>query len=120
MSNIFLSTSLITLAEMELGCDGDDEECGKIYGFKPSSLIAITATISGICRSPCMLDLVSNDFGFASESLLTHLCRFVANTCFLKTVLACGRELNFEASEQHVIDHSMIGESGGLGGVIKA
>ena len=48
MSNIFLSTSLITLAEMELGCDGDDEECGKIYGFKPSSLIAITATISGI------------------------------------------------------------------------
>eukprot|EP00979_Chaetoceros_neogracilis_P015718 scaffold6447_cov278-Chaetoceros_neogracile.AAC.1 len=48
MSNIFLATSIITLAEMELGCVGANVECGKIYGFKPSSLIALSATVSGI------------------------------------------------------------------------
>lgn len=48
MSNIFLSTALITLAEMELGCDEVGEECGKIYGFKPSSLISNIAVITGI------------------------------------------------------------------------
>lgn len=48
MSNIFLSTALITLAEMELGCDDVGEECGKIYGFKPSSLISNIAVITGI------------------------------------------------------------------------
>lgn len=48
MSNIFLAVSIITLAEMELGCVGADVECGKIYGFKPSSLIAVSATVSGI------------------------------------------------------------------------
>jgi len=48
MSNIFLSTAIIRLAEMELGCVGDDVECGKIHGFKPSSLLALSATVSGI------------------------------------------------------------------------
>ncbi len=64
MSNAFLATSLLTLAKMELGCDLDlntgvsmdvdaeersNHECeGKVHGFKPSSLISIIATISGI------------------------------------------------------------------------
>jgi hypothetical protein len=51
ISNIFLSTSLITLAEIELGCEGDEDSCGTIYGFKPSSLIALIATVSGILSS---------------------------------------------------------------------
>jgi MFS family permease len=51
MSNIFLSTSLITLAEIQLGCQGDEDSCGTIYGFKPSSLIALIATVSGILSS---------------------------------------------------------------------
>ncbi len=65
MSNAFLATSLLTLAKMEVGCDldlnigesmdvvdtegGNNHECeGKVYGFKPSSLISIIATTSGI------------------------------------------------------------------------
>ena len=49
MSNVFLSTALITLAERSVGCDDNDEVCeGKVYGFRPSSLITIIATISGL------------------------------------------------------------------------
>ena len=48
MSNIFLSTALITLAQKEIGCDNEDIECGQIYGYKPSSLITIIGTVSGI------------------------------------------------------------------------
>lgn len=54
MSNLFLSAALITLAEKEIDCfyaddDIEHDECGTLYGlFKPSSLITITATISGI------------------------------------------------------------------------
>ena len=49
MSNVFLSTSLITLAQRSLGCKDEDEVCdGKVYGFRPSSLITIIATISGL------------------------------------------------------------------------
>lgn len=49
MSNVFLSTALITLAKRSLGCQDEDEVCdGTVYGFKPSSLITIIATISGL------------------------------------------------------------------------
>lgn len=50
MSNVFLSTSLITLAERSVGCKDDQEEgcVGKVFGFKPSSLITIIGTISGL------------------------------------------------------------------------
>lgn len=48
MSNIFLSTSLILLAERQIDCEGDDVPCGRVYGLKPSSLISLIATISGI------------------------------------------------------------------------
>lgn len=48
MSNVFLSTSLITLAKRSVGCV-DGEQCsGEVYGFRPSSLITIIATISGV------------------------------------------------------------------------
>ena len=54
MSNVFLSAALITLAEQSLGCDIDNRDdenyvCeGKVYGFRPSSLITIIATVSGL------------------------------------------------------------------------
>ena len=48
MSNIFLSSALITLAKMELGCDEVGEECGRIYGYKPSSLITNMAVFTGL------------------------------------------------------------------------
>lgn len=52
VSNVFLSASLIALAKKEIGCFSDDDEieieCGKVYGFKPSSLITIIATITGV------------------------------------------------------------------------
>lgn len=56
MSNIFLSTALIRLASESAGCvyhDDDDTvdnpECNeKVYGFRPSSLIAMIAVVSGI------------------------------------------------------------------------
>lgn len=51
ISNIFLSSSLIALAEMEVGCFDSEDECGKIYGFKPSSLISIIAVVTGILSS---------------------------------------------------------------------
>ena len=57
MSNVFLSASFITLAEREIGCI-DDEACfGKVYGFRPSSLITVIATISGL-MSACFLPVV--------------------------------------------------------------
>ncbi len=50
MSNVFLSTSLITLAQRSVGCgDNTIETCeNQIYGFRPSSLITIIATASGL------------------------------------------------------------------------
>ena len=50
MSNVFLATSLITLAERSTGCtDEQEEECeGEVFGFRPSSLITIIGTISGL------------------------------------------------------------------------
>ena len=49
MSNVFLSRSLIELAmrQAEIGCDEDDLTC-KVYGFKPSSLITLIGTVSGL------------------------------------------------------------------------
>ena len=45
MSNVFLSTSLITLAQRSIGCTDDNSVCeGEIYGFRPSSLITIIGT----------------------------------------------------------------------------
>ncbi len=48
MSNIFLSTALLTLAQKEANCYDDDLECGTVHGYKPSSLITIIGTISGL------------------------------------------------------------------------
>lgn len=53
MSNIFLSTAFIYLASEESGCVDDEgavmEDCdGQVYGFKPASLIANIAVISGL------------------------------------------------------------------------
>lgn len=53
MSNVYLSAALLTLAEKEIDCyhaddDIDHDECGDVYGFKPSSLITNIGTITGI------------------------------------------------------------------------
>lgn len=48
MSNIYLSAALIALAQKEIGCNSADIKCGKVHGFKPSSLITIIGTISGV------------------------------------------------------------------------
>lgn len=48
MSNTFLSTAFLTLAQMEIGCYDDNIECGKVYGYKPSSLITLIGTVSGL------------------------------------------------------------------------
>ena len=51
MSNVFLSGALIYLAEQSAGCIDmeDGETClEKVYGFRPSSLITIIGTISGL------------------------------------------------------------------------
>lgn len=52
ISNLFLATSLLTLAQRSSGCSFDDEGCdSRVYGFKSSSLITVTATISGLLAS---------------------------------------------------------------------
>jgi len=53
MSNVYLSAALITLAEKEIDCyyaddDVEHDECGDVYGFKPSSLITNIGTMTGI------------------------------------------------------------------------
>jgi len=48
ISNIFLSAGLITLAEKEIGCYDVDIECGKVYGFKPSSIITNIGVVGGV------------------------------------------------------------------------
>ena len=58
MSNVFLSAAFITLAKRSVGCHDDDEVCtGTVFGFKPSSLITIIATISGLL-SASLLPLI--------------------------------------------------------------
>ena len=59
MSNIFLSTAFIYLASEDAGCVDDEgnvmETCNnKIYGFKPASLIANIAVISGLLSALLM------------------------------------------------------------------
>jgi len=54
MSNIFLANALILLAKMDIGCDVEEAEAvceGKVYGFKPSSLITLIATVTGVLSS---------------------------------------------------------------------
>lgn len=50
MSNVFLSRSLIKLAERAAGCLDDDEGICEltIYGFRPSSLVTLIGTVSGL------------------------------------------------------------------------
>lgn len=55
MSNIYMSSSLLWLAANEAGCfdDGESTVTGdtcteKVYGFTPSSLIAIVAVVAGL------------------------------------------------------------------------
>eukprot|EP00979_Chaetoceros_neogracilis_P018029 scaffold10550_cov271-Chaetoceros_neogracile.AAC.8 len=48
MSNIFLSTAILTLAQIEISCQDEGVECGKVHGYKPSSLITMIGTVSGI------------------------------------------------------------------------
>jgi len=48
MSNIYLSAALITLAKKEINCNGANIECDKVYGFKPTSLITIIGTVTGL------------------------------------------------------------------------
>ena len=48
LSNVFLAASLISLAQRSLQCVDEDECDGKVYGFKPSSLITIIDTVSSI------------------------------------------------------------------------
>lgn len=48
MSNIFLSAALLTLAQEEINCNDENIECGKVHGYKPSSLITIIGTVSGL------------------------------------------------------------------------
>lgn len=57
MSNIFLSSALITLAKMDLGCDEVGEECGRIYGYKPSSLITNMAVFTGLLTA-CFMPII--------------------------------------------------------------
>ena len=46
MSIIFLAASLINLAKRSVGCDIICD--GKVYGFKPSSLLLITIALTGM------------------------------------------------------------------------
>ncbi len=49
MSNVFLSRALIKLAENAAGCGDDDGVCDSlIYGFRPSSLVTLIGTVSGL------------------------------------------------------------------------
>ncbi len=48
MSNVFLAAAIIYLARSEIGCEEVESTCGTVYGFKPSSLITLVATASGI------------------------------------------------------------------------
>lgn len=54
MSNIFLSASFLYLASKDAGCLDEEEDevlddCeGKVFGFKPASLVANIAVIAGV------------------------------------------------------------------------
>jgi MFS-type transporter involved in bile tolerance (Atg22 family) len=75
ISNIFLSASLIILAERSVGCKDDDEEdCqGKVYGFKPTSLITIIATISGLLTA-FLLPFIGAVIDFTRHRKLVGKC----------------------------------------------
>lgn len=53
MSNIFLSTAIVYLAEDQAGCldeDGESiDDCdGQVYGFKPASFVTNIAVVAGV------------------------------------------------------------------------
>ena len=48
MANVFLASALLFLAKREIGCEEEEVKCGKIYGMKPSSLITVIGTLSGL------------------------------------------------------------------------
>ncbi len=71
MSNVFLSAAFITLAQRSAGCSAEaDEICdGQVFGFKPSSLITIIATISGL-MSASLLPLIGAIVDYTKRRLL--------------------------------------------------
>ncbi len=75
MSNVFLSTALIILAQRSAVChDIGVDECERlVYGIKPSSLITIIATASGLL-STFFLPIIGAMIDFTNNRKLIGKC----------------------------------------------
>lgn len=72
-SNFILGSTLIYLAESEIGCE--DGDCGdrKVYGFKPSSLLTLSATVSALL-SAFLLPIVGAIVDYTSHRRRLGIC----------------------------------------------
>jgi len=59
MANIFIGKTLLGLAKIAADCDplSEDPCSSKVYGFKPSSLLTIMITISGVING-CLMPII--------------------------------------------------------------
>jgi len=48
VSNIFFSTAIIFFARSQLGCAEPGDVCGRVHGLRPSSLVTVVVTFSGV------------------------------------------------------------------------
>lgn len=82
MSNIFLASSLIYLASEQAGCLDEEgkviEDCdNKVYGFRPPSLIANIAVISGL-MSAILMPLIGAIVDYTPYRRLTGIVAAIA------------------------------------------
>lgn len=99
MSNIFLSTALLSLAQEDAGCDPEEDCWNEIYGFRPSSLLTVMSTASGILSAllmpiiGAMIDYTPHrrNLGICTSCLITIIQTFqiytVEKTWLLMSVL---------------------------------
>ena len=69
MAGAFLQVAVTKFAMKKAGCDSDGEDCGKVYGMSPASLILAMAA-GGMFVAAFMMPVLGavNDF-------TTYLCR---------------------------------------------
>jgi UMF1 family MFS transporter len=115
MSNIFLATAIIYLARTDIGCEEVGSTCSTVYGFKPSSLITLVATASGI-MSAFLLPYIGAIVDYTPKRKLLGIVSTITfiiiqavqigisqNTWFIMTILQAFNGFFYQVNEMCIL-----------------